>query len=116
MLRHLCRNLHLANIRMWAGDYTLSGLVGFEVRSKTIGVLGTGAIGAAACRIFAVRCSAFPARMRMPPHLAVGSTQCRGSMLIPSTMASVFCQAQGNAATMMPGTACSSTCQRVLMW
>jgi D-lactate dehydrogenase len=39
---------------MWAGNYTLSGLVGFEVRSKTIGVVGTGAIGAAACSIFLV--------------------------------------------------------------
>ncbi len=48
------RNLHLAHIRMWAGDYTLSGLVGFELKSKTVGVLGTGAIGAAACRIFRV--------------------------------------------------------------
>ncbi|KAK9905506.1 hypothetical protein WJX75_001127 [Coccomyxa subellipsoidea] len=52
MLLCLNRNLHLAHIRMWAGDYTLSGLVGFELRSKTVGVLGTGAIGAAACRIF----------------------------------------------------------------
>ncbi|EIE23378.1 hypothetical protein COCSUDRAFT_28806 [Coccomyxa subellipsoidea C-169] len=52
MLLCLNRNLHLAHIRMWAGDYTLSGLVGFELKSKTVGVLGTGAIGAAACRIF----------------------------------------------------------------
>ncbi len=51
----MCRNLHQAHIRMWAGDYTLSGLVGFEMRSKVIGVVGTGAIGAAACRIFSVR-------------------------------------------------------------
>ncbi|BDA47224.1 2-hydroxyacid dehydrogenase homolog [Coccomyxa sp. Obi] len=52
MLLCLNRNLHLAHLRMWAGDYTLSGLVGFELKSKTVGVLGTGAIGAAACRIF----------------------------------------------------------------
>ncbi len=51
-----CRNLHLAHIRMWAGDYTLSGLVGFELRCKTVGVVGTGAIGAAAARIFCVSC------------------------------------------------------------
>ena len=49
-----CRNLHLAHIRMWAGDYTLSGLVGFELRCKTVGILGTGAIGACAARIFCV--------------------------------------------------------------
>ena len=41
---------------MWAGDYTLSGLVGFELRCKTVGVVGTGAIGAAAARIFCVSC------------------------------------------------------------
>ncbi|BDA51492.1 2-hydroxyacid dehydrogenase homolog 2 [Coccomyxa sp. Obi] len=46
------RNLHLAHVRMHIGDYTLSGLVGYELRSKTIGVLGTGAVGTAACRIF----------------------------------------------------------------
>ena len=44
----------MAHIRMWAGDYTLSGLVGFELRCKTVGILGTGAIGAAAARIFCV--------------------------------------------------------------
>lgn len=53
-LLHRCRNLHLAHIRMWAGDYTLSGLVGFELRCKTVGILGTGAIGACAARIFCV--------------------------------------------------------------
>ena len=44
----------MAHIRMWAGDYTLSGLVGFELRCKTVGIVGTGAIGAAAARIFCV--------------------------------------------------------------
>ena len=48
----------MAHIRMWAGDYTLSGLVGFELRCKTVGILGTGAIGAAAARIFCVSPSA----------------------------------------------------------
>ena len=48
----------MAHIRMWAGDYTLSGLVGFELRCKTVGILGTGAIGAAAARIFCVSLSA----------------------------------------------------------
>ncbi|CAL8465644.1 g5180 [Coccomyxa elongata] len=52
MLLCLNRNLHLANIRMHTGDYTLSGLVGYEMRSKTIGVIGTGAVGTVACRIF----------------------------------------------------------------
>lgn len=33
-------------------NYALSGLVGFEMKNKTIGVYGTGAIGLAAIRIF----------------------------------------------------------------
>ena len=62
--RNRCRNLHLAHIRMWAGDYTLSGLVGFELRCKTVGVFGTGAIGSAAARIFCVS-AAGPAHANM---------------------------------------------------
>jgi len=38
------------------GNYALSGLVGRQVGGKTCGVLGTGAIGAEAARIFKVRC------------------------------------------------------------
>lgn len=38
-----------------AGNYSLSPLVGFELRGKTVGIIGTGAIGAEACRIFKVR-------------------------------------------------------------
>ena len=49
------RNLHLAYNRVRSGDYSLSGLEGYEVRSKTVGVLGTGAIGAAAVSIFKVQ-------------------------------------------------------------
>lgn len=36
------------------GNYSLSGLVGRQMGGKTVGVLGTGAIGAEACRIFKV--------------------------------------------------------------
>lgn len=50
----LCRNLHLAYNRVRSGDYSLSGLEGWEVKSKTIGVLGTGAIGCAAVSMFKV--------------------------------------------------------------
>lgn len=52
MLLCLNRNLHLAYNRVRSGDYSLSGLEGWEVKSKTIGVLGTGAIGCAAVSIF----------------------------------------------------------------
>jgi phosphoglycerate dehydrogenase-like enzyme len=36
------------------GNYSVSGLVGQEINNKVVGVLGTGAIGAEACRIFKV--------------------------------------------------------------
>lgn len=36
------------------GNFTLSGLIGRELNRKTVGILGTGAIGAAAARIWKV--------------------------------------------------------------
>ena len=35
------------------GNYTLSGLVGFDLRGKTVGVVGTGKIGLIAATILA---------------------------------------------------------------
>jgi D-lactate dehydrogenase len=48
----LNRNLHLIPARVAQGNYALSGLVGREMFNQTVAVLGTGAIGAEACRIF----------------------------------------------------------------
>jgi len=47
----LNRNLHIAHLRVLQGNYGLSGLVGYEMNNKTVGVIGTGAIGYEACRI-----------------------------------------------------------------
>ena len=52
MLLSLARSLHQAHIRTHLDNFSLSGLVGFEIHGKTVGVMGTGNIGLAAIRIF----------------------------------------------------------------
>ncbi len=49
------RHLPRAHFRTLEGNYSLSGLVGFEMNKKVVGIIGTGAIGAEACRIMKVR-------------------------------------------------------------
>lgn len=51
----VCRKLPQAYTRVQAGNYSLTPLVGSELRGKTVGVLGTGAIGTEAARMFKVR-------------------------------------------------------------
>jgi D-lactate dehydrogenase len=46
--RHTCR-AH-ARVRDW--NFSLDGLVGFDLHGKTVGVVGTGRIGAAAAKVF----------------------------------------------------------------
>ncbi|KAK9817703.1 hypothetical protein WJX72_000901 [[Myrmecia] bisecta] len=45
--RHMCHTFN----RVRDGNYTLSGLIGFEIHGKTAGVVGTGGIGKALARI-----------------------------------------------------------------
>ena len=47
----LNRKTHLAHARVHRQDFTLEGLVGFDLFSKTVGVVGTGRIGVVAARI-----------------------------------------------------------------
>ncbi|MDB2448793.1 2-hydroxyacid dehydrogenase [bacterium] len=47
----LNRNTHRAFNRVRENDYSLHGLLGFDVHGKTVGVVGTGKIGAAFVRI-----------------------------------------------------------------
>ncbi len=49
----LNRKLHRAHARVREGNFSLEGLVGFDLYGKTVGLVGTGRIGAAAARIFA---------------------------------------------------------------
>lgn len=53
LLMCLNRNLHKAYARVREGDFTLNGLVGFNVAGKTVGVVGTGRIGLLFARIMA---------------------------------------------------------------
>ncbi len=41
----LSRNIHRAHVRTSRGDFSLEGLMGFDLKGKTIGVVGAGRIG-----------------------------------------------------------------------
>lgn len=45
LLLMLDRKLHLAYSRVREGNFSLDGLMGFDLRGKTIGIVGTGSIG-----------------------------------------------------------------------
>lgn len=47
----LNRKFHRAYARVREGNFALEGLLGFDLRGKTVGVIGTGRIGAVVCRI-----------------------------------------------------------------
>ncbi len=49
LIMALNRKIHVAHNRVRDGNFSLEGLIGFEVAGKTVGVIGTGQIG----RIFA---------------------------------------------------------------
>ena len=51
LLLSLNRKIHRAYNRVRDANLSLEGLVGFDLHGKTIGVIGTGRIGAAFCRI-----------------------------------------------------------------
>lgn len=47
----LNRHLHRAHYRVRENDYSLTGLLGFDLAGKTVGVIGTGSIGSVFARI-----------------------------------------------------------------
>ncbi|CAK0861628.1 unnamed protein product [Prorocentrum cordatum] len=48
----LNRKIHKAYIRVREGNFTLSGLVGFDMHEKTVGIVSTGKIGTIAAQCF----------------------------------------------------------------
>jgi D-lactate dehydrogenase len=51
LMMMLNRHLHRAYNRVREGNFSLDGLLGFDMHGKTVGVVGTGRIGAVVCRI-----------------------------------------------------------------
>jgi D-lactate dehydrogenase len=49
----LNRKFHRAYARIREGNFSLDGLLGFDLHGKTVGVIGTGKIGTVFCRIMA---------------------------------------------------------------
>ncbi len=53
LILSLNRRIHRAHNRVRESNFTLTGLLGFDLHGKTVGVIGTGKIGARFCRIMA---------------------------------------------------------------
>ncbi len=53
MMLALNRRIHRAHTRVREGNFSLDGLLGFDMAGKTVGVIGTGQIGTVVARILA---------------------------------------------------------------
>jgi D-lactate dehydrogenase len=53
LILSLNRKIHRAYARVREGNFALDGLLGFDLVGRTVGVVGTGKIGVAVCRIMA---------------------------------------------------------------
>ena len=51
LILSLNRKIHRAHARVREGNFTLGGLLGFDLHGKTVGVIGTGSIGTVLARI-----------------------------------------------------------------
>lgn len=51
MMLALNRHIHRAHARVREGNFALDGLLGFDMKGRTVGLIGTGRIGAALARI-----------------------------------------------------------------
>lgn len=72
----LNRRFHRSWARLREGNFALDGLLGFDMRGKTVGVIGTGRIGQEVCRIlkgFGCRILAFD--VKHDPDLAASGVE-----------------------------------------
>lgn len=53
LMLSLNRKIHRAHARVREGNFALDGLLGFDMRGKTVGIVGTGKIGEAVAQILA---------------------------------------------------------------
>ena len=51
MMLSLNRHIHRAHARVREGNFSLDGLLGFDMQGRTVGIVGTGRIGAVVARI-----------------------------------------------------------------
>ena len=54
LILSLVRSIHRAHVRTRANNFSLEGLLGFDLHGRTVGVVGTGRIGAIVARTMAV--------------------------------------------------------------
>jgi D-lactate dehydrogenase len=53
LILSLNRKIHRAHARVREANFSLNGLVGFDIHGKTVGILGTGKIGSVMCQLMA---------------------------------------------------------------
>lgn len=94
LLLALNRKIHRAHSRIREGDFSIKGLMGFDLHGKTIGVVGTGRIGATFARImlgFGCRVLAFdPFRNKALMEAGIEYTDLH-SLLGASDVVSLHC-------------------------
>ena len=81
----LNRKIHRAHARVREGNFALDGLLGFDLHGRTVGVVGTGKIGLAFCRImrgFGCRVLAFD-----PSHDPVAASEGVAYVELPELLA-----------------------------
>jgi D-lactate dehydrogenase len=94
LILSLTRKLHRAYVRVREGNFALDGLLGFDLGKRTVGIVGTGKIGAVVARIL----SGFGCRLLVcdpalnPAVLALGAARVSlPELLAASDVVSLHC-------------------------